>query len=717
MTSVARADIPQGHPDVAVDALSEDQARAELHRLALEIRRHDELYYQQDAPEVSDAAYDALRARNEAIERRFPHLVRGDSPSRRVGAPPAAGFAKVQHSVPMLSLDNAFEDQEITDFLARVRRFLNLSADDPVEILAEPKIDGLSCALHYHRGRLVRAATRGDGTEGEEITRNVLTIPDALDRLDGEDWPETLEVRGEIYMDRAQFQELNEQRKEAGQQPFANPRNAAAGSVRQLDPRVTARRPLRFVAYGWGEISASLGQTQAEVRERFQRWGFRLNAPARLCETDADLFAYYEEMQGQRAELPYEIDGLVYKVNAIALQERLGYISRAPRWAIAHKFPPEQAQTRLKHIRIQVGRTGQLTPVAELEPIGVGGVVVSRATLHNPDEIERKDVREGDTVIVQRAGDVIPQIIGVVHDKRPADAEPFHFPETCPCKLETPVVYPEGEVIPRCSGELACPYQQVERLKHFVSRTAFDIEGLGTKTIEAFWRDGLLQTPPDIFRLGEHKGRVLNREGWGDQSWRNLMDAIEARREISLDRFIFALGIREVGETTARLLARTYGDLQSWKNAMLTAARERAAAPDEHKKAERVGPTYAELCGINNIGMKVADAICGFFQEDHNRQVLADLEREVTVTPVEQAAAASPISGATIVFTGSMARMSRDEAKNRAEQLGAKVTSSVSRKTDYLVAGADPGSKARKARELGVTVLDEDGWLDLIGRA
>ena len=712
------AEIPAGHPDVPVDELSDFQARDELHRLAQLIAYHDARYYRDDAPEISDADYDRLRRRNEAIERRFPQHIRADSPSRKVGAPPASGFAKVRHSVPMLSLANAFEEQEVRDFFDRIRRFLGLGADDPVEVVAEPKIDGLSCALRYERGRLVQAATRGDGTEGEDITRNVLTIDDVPDRLPGDGWPEVVEVRGEIYMDRAAFKRLNERQREAGKQLFANPRNAAAGAVRQIDPKVTRARPLSFLAYAWGEVSQPLGRTMTEVRQRFQDWGFKLNEPAATCSSVEDVLAYYRKLESERAELAFEIDGIVYKVNDIGLQERLGYVSRAPRWAIAHKFPPEQAQTILNRITIQVGRTGALTPVANLEPITVGGVVVSRATLHNPDEIERKDVREGDTVIVQRAGDVIPQVLGVVKDKRPADSQPFAFPETCPCELQTPVVRPDGEVVPRCSGELACPYQQVERLKHFVSREAFDIEGLGTKNIEAFWQNDLVKTPPDIFELHRHRDTLLTWEGWGQQSVKNLLDAIEARRTITLDRFVYALGIQEVGSTTGRLLARSYGTLKAWHEAMSKAAEERAANPEEAKKPERVGEAYAELCGIESIGMTVADAICEFFQEPHNRDVLQALEAEVTVEEfVDTRASDTPVSGKTMVFTGTMEKMTRNEAKARAEAMGAKVSGSVSKKTDYVVAGADAGSKATKARELGVTLLSEDDWLQLIGEA
>ncbi|MBK1696510.1 NAD-dependent DNA ligase LigA [Rhodovibrio salinarum] len=712
------AQIPAGHPDVPVEELSDFQARDELARLAPLIAYHDARYHRDDAPEISDADYDTLRRRNEAIERRFPQHIRADSPSRKVGAPPASGFAKVRHAVPMLSLGNAFEDDEVREFFDRIRRFLGLGADDPVQVMAEPKIDGLSCALRYERGRLVQAATRGDGTEGEDITRNVLTIDDVPDRLPGDDWPQVVEVRGEIYMDRQAFKDLNERQREAGKQLFANPRNAAAGAVRQIDPKITRSRPLSFLAYAWGEISQPLGKTMEEVRQRFHDWGFKLNEPAAKCGGVEEVLAYYRKLESERAELAFEIDGIVYKVNDIALQERLGYVSRAPRWAIAHKFPPEQAQTILNRITIQVGRTGALTPVANLEPITVGGVVVSRATLHNPDEIARKDVREGDTVIVQRAGDVIPQVLGVVQDKRPADSQPFDFPDVCPCELRTAVVRPDGEVVPRCSGELACPYQQVERLKHFVSREAFDIEGLGTKNIEAFWQNDLVKTPPDIFRLHQFRDTLLKWDGWGQQSVENLMKAIEARRTIPLDRFIYALGIQEVGSTTGRLLARSYGTLQAWDQAMSKAAEERAATPDEAKKPERVGEAYAELCGIESIGMTVADAICEFFQEPHNREILEALEDEVRVEEfVDTRASNTPVSGKTIVFTGTMQKMTRNEAKARAEAMGAKVSGSVSKKTDYVVAGADSGSKATKARDLGVTLLSEDDWLNLIGES
>uniref|UniRef100_UPI0026304C19 NAD-dependent DNA ligase LigA n=1 Tax=Pelagibius sp. TaxID=1931238 RepID=UPI0026304C19 len=524
-----------------VDKLTAAEAEAELARLAALIAQHDRLYHEQDAPMISDAAYDALRRRNEAIEARFPKLQRADSPSLKVGAAPAAGFGKVQHSIPMLSLGNAFAPEDVAEFLARIARFLGLDAEEGVEVMAEPKIDGLSCALRYENGKLMQGATRGDGTTGEEITANVRTIADLPQSLKGKGWPEVLEVRGEVYMSRHDFAALNERQEAAGAKVFANPRNAAAGSLRQLDPKITAARPLHFFGYAWGEISAPLGATMAEARQRLADWGFTLNEPAALCSGLDDLLAYYQRIMSERAELPFEIDGVVYKVNRLDLQQRLGFVSRAPRWAVAHKFPAEQAETRLNAITIQVGRTGALTPVANLEPISVGGVVVARATLHNEDEIARKDVREGDHVIIQRAGDVIPQVVSAVLAKRPKDSKPFVFPTTCPCPLATPVVRPEGEAVARCSGGLECPYQQVRRLMHFVSRDAFDIEGLGVENIQEFWDAGLIKAPADIFRLRDHRAAILERERWAEQSVANLLQAIEDRRRIGLDRFIYAL--------------------------------------------------------------------------------------------------------------------------------------------------------------------------------
>lgn len=686
-----------------VDALTPEEARAELERLAKAILHHDERYYREDAPEISDAEYDALRARNDAIEAAYPELIRADSPSRRVGFAPAAEFGEVRHRVPMLSLGNAFNDADVAEFFARVRRFLGLGADDAVDMIGEPKIDGLSCSLRYEAGRLRQAATRGDGTTGENVTANVLTISDLPVRLAGTGWPDVLEVRGEIFMRRDDFQALNARQAEAGRKVFANPRNAAAGSLRQLDARITAGRPLHFLGYHWGEVSAPLGETISEIRDHLRSWGFTTNEPARLCATVEEALSYHREIMAARADLPHDIDGVVYKVNRLDLQERLGFVSRAPRWAIAHKFPAEQAQTRLIAIDIQVGRTGALTPVARLEPITVGGVVVANATLHNEDEIARKDVRIGDTVIIQRAGDVIPQVVAVVPERRPAESEPYAFPSECPVCGSLAVREP-GEAVRRCTGGLICPAQAVERLKHFVSRDAFDIEGLGAKHIHAFWTDGLIRSPADIFRLHERVEEIAAREGWGETSAAKLVKAIEARRRIPLDRFVYALGIRQVGQATAKLLARSYETLEA-----LSAAMVAAADPD--------GADYADLINIEGIGPDVAAEIVGFFAEPHNQEVLADLDRELEVEAVRApATGGSPVAGKSVVFTGTLETMTRSEAKARAEALGARVAGSVSKKTDYVVVGADAGSKAKKATELGVQTLSEADWLKLIGK-
>ena len=696
-----------------VDALSQAEAAEELARLAETILHHDRLYYQDAQPEVSDEDYDKLRWRNDAIEARFPALVRADSPNRRVGVEAAAGFAKVTHRVPMLSLSNVFTDEDVADFLARIRRFLGLGESEAVDIVAEAKIDGLSMSLLYRDGRLVTGATRGDGSVGEDVTANVRTIRGLPLELRGEA-PAVIEVRGEVFMRRDDFFDLNRRLTEAEKKTFKNPRNAAAGSLRQKDPSITTDRPLRFLAYAWGETSEPLGETQWQVRERMQSWGFETDEPARVCHSLEEVLAFYREVQGARAELPHDIDGIVYKVNRLDWQERLGAVSRAPRWATAHKFPAEQAETLLHQISIQVGRTGALTPVANLEPITVGGVVVSRATLHNEDEIARKDIREGDHVIIQRAGDVIPQVVSVVADKRPKDSQPFVFPTHCPCPLETPVRREPGEAVTRCTGELACPFQQVQRLIHFVGREAFDIEGLGGRHISEFWQEGLVKEPADIFHLKNREDALETREGWGAQSVANLLRAIEERRRIGLDRFIYALGIRQVGQATARLLARTYGALEAWHQAMAQAAEERRKAPDAKKPAE-VGEAYAELCNVEGIGMSVADDIAAFFGEEHNVKVIADLEAALeAVEPLESVAGSSPVAGKTVVFTGTLERMTRSEAKARAEALGAKVAGSVSKKTDYVVVGADAGSKARKAQELGVATLSEEAWLALL---
>ena len=702
----ARSDEPSLRP---VEALTEEDARAELASLAQEIQRHDRLYYTDAAPEISDADYDALRRRNIEIEARFPELIRNDSPTRRVGAAPAAGFAKVTHSRPMLSLENAFEEQDVRDFFAGVRNFFRrtateaLVAEDKIEIMAEPKIDGLSIALTYRDGRLVLGATRGDGTTGENVTANLRTLDTVPEILTGAGWPEAAEIRGEVYLERAGFFALNEERSAAGESVFANPRNAAAGSLRQLDSSITARRPLKFFAYAWGETSAPFARTHDEALARFHQWGFTVNPRSRLCRGVDEALAYYRDIASERASLPYDIDGVVYKVNDLALQERLGMVSRAPRWAVAQKFPAQQAQTLLRDISIQVGRQGSLTPVAMLEPITVGGVVVQRATLHNEDEIQRKDVRIGDTVVVQRAGDVIPQIVSVVLDRRPKEALPYQFPDHCPICGSLAVREP-GQVARRCTGGLICAAQAVERLRHFVSRDCFDVEGLGEKHITAFWQDGLIRQPGDIFRLDPEV--IAKREGWGGLSARNLMAAIDERRRLPLDRFINALGIPQVGQATARLLARHYRSLATWR-------REMEAANDPENEA------LAQLLDIGGIGESMAADILGFFAEPHNRAVLDDLAREVTVLDYEGPAqrTLSRLAGKTIVFTGTLEAMSRSEAKARAEALGANVTGSVSAKTDYVVAGTDPGSKATKAAALGVTLLDEAAWLALAGEA
>ncbi len=698
---------------IPVDDLTEAQATAELARLAQEIGRHDRLYYQQDQPEISDADYDALRRRNDAIEARFPALIRDDSPSRNVGAAPATGFAKVTHRVPMLSLSNAFTTEDVADFLGRIRRFLGLVESEAVDVVAEAKIDGLSMSLLYEDGRLVTGATRGDGAVGEDVTANVRTIKGLPETLHG-DAPKVIEVRGEVFMRRDDFHDLNARLAEAEKaKTFKNPRNAAAGSLRQKDPKITAERPLHFLAYAWGETSEPLGETQWQARDRLAAWGFEVNEPARLCRDLEEILDFYNWVQGERAELPHDIDGIVYKVDRLDWQTRLGVASRAPRWATAHKFPAEQAETLLREISIQVGRTGALTPVANLEPITVGGVVVSRATLHNEDEIKRKNIREGDHVIIQRAGDVIPQVVSVVAAKRPKGSKAFVFPTTCPCPLATPVVRPEGEAVARCSGGLDCPYQQVRRLMHFVSRDAFDIEGLGVENIQEFWDAGLIKTPADIFRLKESREVILERERWAEQSVANLLQAIEDRRRIGLDRFIYALGIRQVGQSTGKLLARTYGELETWRAAMTQAAEQRAAAPKAKKPAE-VGESYAELCDIEGIGMSMADDIGAFFRDPQHRAMVEDLAGELEVEAVAAAATDSPVAGKTVVFTGTLETMTRSEAKARAEALGAKVSGSVSKKTDIVVAGPGAGSKAKKAAELGIETLSEAEWLEKI---
>jgi DNA ligase (NAD+) len=693
---------------VPVVDLTEAQAEAEIERLAAEIGAHDRRYYQEDAPTVSDAAYDALRRRNEEIEARFPALVRADSPSRRVGAQPSQKFAKVRHAIPMLSLGNAFADTEVAEFVERVRRFLRLAADERVVFTAEPKIDGLSCTLRYEDGRLVRGATRGDGTEGEDVTANVRTLADIPKELRGKNAPGICEVRGEVYMTKSAFLALNERQRAAGKQIFANPRNSAAGSLRQLDAAITSSRPLGFFAYSWGEMSAMPAQTQSGMVKWFAAGGFKINPLMQVCDSIDAMLAFHHEIEAQRASLDYDIDGVVYKVDRLDWQQRLGFVSRNPRWAIAHKFPAEKATTVVKEIDIQVGRTGALTPVAKLEPVTVGGVVVQNATLHNADEIERLGVRIGDTVMIQRAGDVIPQVLGVVMEKRPKSAKPYKFPSRCPCPLRTPVVREatasgEEGAVTRCSGEFACPHQKIEHLKHFVSRRAFDIEGLGEKQITLFFEQGWVTEPAHIFTLEARnsKIRLEEQEGFGEVSVRNLFNAIRARREIALERFIYALGMRQVGETTARSLARGYG---SWP-AFHEACRRIAASDAE---------TRAEMDNLDQIGETVIDSIAAYFGEKHNRDIVERLTAQVKILDAEKPTSDSAVAGKTVVFTGSLEKMTRDEAKAMAERLGAKVAGSVSQKTDYVVAGPGAGSKLGKAKDLGVAVLSEDEWFDLV---
>lgn len=698
-----------------VEALTEAEARVELARLAMDIGYHDARYYQDDAPEISDADYDTLRRRNAEIEARFPALQRKDSPSLRVGAAPSTGFSKVRHARPMLSLSNAFNDEDVHDFVARARRFLGLEETEEVALVAEPKIDGLSASLRYENGIFKVGATRGDGAEGEDITRNLRTLDDIPELI--ENAPAVLEVRGEVYMSRDDFFALNARQAEKDAKPFANPRNAAAGSLRQLDSSITAERPLKFFAYSWGEISEPFAATQSEALQAFETWGFTTNPLSRLCRTVEEALAVHVDVLSQRADLPYDIDGIVYKVDRLDWQDRLGMVSRAPRWAIAHKFPAEQAVTVLEDIVIQVGRTGALTPVAHLRPVTVGGVVVSRATLHNEDEIARLGVQIGDHVVIQRAGDVIPQIVEALVDKRTdlAALKSFEVLTHCPV-CGSRAVREEGEAVRRCTGGLICPAQAVERMKHFVSRNAFDIEGLGAKHIVAFIEDGLIATPGDIFRLQDRRSDLETREGWGSQSTENLLLAINEKREIPFDRFIYALGIRQIGQATARLLAKQYGSLASWRSAMAKAAEERAENAEEMKKPELVGETYSELCNIDQIGVSVADDLVAFFAEQHNRDVLEDLATVLDVQNFEMGdVSESPVAGKTVVFTGTLETMTRSEAKAKAEALGAKVAGSVSKKTDYVVAGPGAGSKAKKAEELDIPILSEEEWNEFVG--
>jgi DNA ligase (NAD+) len=694
---------------IDVDALTPALGKAEHARLEGELKKHDEAYHQRDAPTVSDAEYDALRLRYEAIEKRFPDLRTLDSLTRKVGAAPARGFAKVRHAVPMLSLQNAFGEEDVADFVARIRRFLNLKEGEVLVFTAEPKIDGLSMSLRYEDGALVRAATRGDGEEGEDVTANIKTLKEIPHQLKGKSPPTVCEVRGEVYMTKAEFLELNKRQAAAGEQVFANPRNSAAGSLRQKDAAITASRSLHFFAYAWGQMSAMPADTQSGMLKWFAASGFKTNSLGKLCKSVDELLTFHRDIELKRATLDYDIDGVVYKVNRLDWQGRLGFVSRSPRWAIAHKFAAEKAMTVVRDVEIQVGRTGALTPVAKLEPVSVGGVVVQNATLHNADEIARLDVRIGDTVTIQRAGDVIPQVLGVVMEKRPKDAKPYKFPNRCPCPLHTDVVRDatatgEEGVVARCTGEFACPYQKIEHLRHFVSRRAFDIEGLGEKQIQLFFEQDWVKEPADIFTLEARNAKLKLQEveGFGEVSVRNLFGAIEARREISLERFIYALGMRHVGDTTARMLARGYGSWKAFHDAAL-------------RLTEGDTETREEMDNLDQIGDTVIDSLAAYFGEEHNRDVVERLTKQVRILDAERPRADSVVAGKTVVFTGSLEKMTRDEAKAMAERLGAKTAGSVSKKTDYVVAGPGAGSKLKDATKLGVPVLTEDEWFALIG--
>jgi len=686
-----------------VEKLTDLEAGAELKDLAEEISSHDKAYYQDNAPTLSDGEYDALRARNQAIEAAFPHLVRGDSPSQQVGVAPTSGFSKVTHARSMFSLGNVFSAEDLADFLGGIRRFLKELTDDkniPLEMVAEPKIDGLSISLRYEKGKFVSAATRGDGSVGEDVTANLKTFKELPFELKG-NVPDVVEVRGEVYLSKSDFAKLNRHQEDAGEKVFANPRNAAAGSLRQLDETITATRPLKIFAYAWGELSEPIGDTQWAFFEQLKSWGFQVNELTQICGDLAELMTVYDEISGKRAQLDYDIDGVVYKVNRLDWQERLGFVSRAPRWAVAHKFPAEKAQTIINEIDIQVGRTGSLTPVAKLEPVTVGGVVVSNATLHNEDEIARKDIRVGDTVVILRAGDVIPQVVEVILNKRPKGSKAFKYPTICPI-CGSDAVRDEGESVRRCTGGVICDAQVIERFKHFVSRGAFNIEGFGRKHVEAFFDEGLIKTLADIFRLSTHEANLKTREGWGKKSVANLLAAIEKRRTIPLERFIYALGIRQIGQANARLLAKQYVSLGTLRQAM--------------KDAAVIGSdALSDLNNIDGIGPSVAGDLIAYINEDRNRELLNDFESQLNIEDFEAPDdSSSPIVGKTIVFTGTLETVTRGEAKAKAEQLGAKVAGSVSKKTDYVVTGPGAGSKAKNAEKLGVAILSENEWLALI---
>ena len=688
-----------------ISAITEQQAKEELERIAKEVAKSDIAYYQNDMPYLTDAEYDRLKHLNAEIEKKFPHLIRADSPSKRIGAPLQSGFGKVSHRFPMLSLGDVFSMEEVEDFINGVKRFLNTEKD--IAFLCEPKIDGLSFTARFEKGVFVQGATRGDGSTGEDITENLRTISQLPQKIEG-NVPDILEVRGEVYMSKADFMALNQKNESEGKKLFANPRNAAAGSLRQLNAQITKERNLSIFAYTWGEVSERLWNTQEDFFNHLKNWGFPVNPNNTLCQTISDIENFFQNLMEIRASLAYDIDGVVYKVNDIALQERLGFLTRTPRWAIAHKFPAEQAVTTINNIRIQVGRTGALTPVADLVPVNVGGVIVSHATLHNEDEIKRKDVRIGDSVIIQRAGDVIPQIVAVIKEKRPTDSMEFVFPEKCP-QCGAHAIREEDEAVRRCTGGLTCPAQAIERLKHFVSRDAMDIEGLGSKIIEDFYNEGIIKSPVDIFTLEERNSgneydlfsqnqglQLEKREGWGRKSVENLFSAIKSRKNISLPKFIYALGIRQVGTATARLIAQNFGTWNNFAQDMILQETDK-------------------LTSIDGIGEAMAKDVVEFFQEEHNLQTIEQLKKYINIEDfADKINYETPLAGKTVVFTGTLTQMTRAEAKAKALSAGAKVAGSVSKNTDYVIIGADAGSKATKAAELGVNIISEDDFLKML---
>lgn len=685
--------------------LSREKARMLAEALSVEIVKHKTAYYENDAPVVDDATYDALQARLDALVAKYPDIVAVNDPALGVGIAPGkqAPFSKVTHALPMLSLGNAFNDDDVAEFMTRARRFLSLGPNEPIDIMAEPKIDGLSASLRYENGRFVQGATRGDGQVGEDITANLKTIQDIPQQLIGDNIPAVVEVRGEVYMDRPGFFALNEALAAEDKKPFANPRNAAAGSLRQLDVSITASRPLRFFAYALGQVSQPFADSQQAMLAQLQAFGFSVNPLSQICHQLDDVLAVYNDIYQQRAQLPYDIDGVVYKLDRFDWQSRMGFAGRAPRWAIAHKFPAERAKTRLNNISIQVGRTGALTPVANLEPVNVGGVLVSRATLHNQDELERKDIRQGDLVVLQRAGDVIPQIVEVDLTARPEDSQPYEFPHSCPvCGADA--IRPAGEAVRRCSNALGCAAQALEHLVHFVSRSVLDIDGLGARSIELFFDKQLVQKPGDIFRLQDQRDLILSLDGWGDKAFDKMIAGIEAKRDIGLDTLIYALGIRQFGAANSRLIALRVGTLDGF-----LALVDRLLSDDVITRSG----ARDELLEIDGVGDTIVDDLIAFFSSSQNRAVVDDLLAEINVNAVAAPSVAdgSPFAGKVMVFTGTLSQMSRAEAKAKAESLGAKVSGSVSKKTDIVVAGAEAGSKAKKAVELGVELIDEDTWM------